>query len=279
MPELPEVETSRRGIEPHLYQQTIAKVVIRHYQLRWPIDMNLPRLLANQQIQAITRRAKYILVTTTAGTLLIHLGMSGSLRVLPQDTPLLKHDHVDIILTTGKCLRFNDPRRFGCLLWTETDPSLHPLLNQLGPEPLSEAFDGKDLFIKSRNKKTAIKSFIMDSHIVVGVGNIYANEALFLAGIHPQRPANTLTLAQCEQLAVAIKHVLSSAIEQGGTTLRNFVSSEGKPGYFKQQLLVYGRGGLSCKNCKTLLSEIRLGQRTTVFCLNCQRYNGERVLN
>ncbi|MDF2868326.1 MAG: formamidopyrimidine-DNA glycosylase [Gammaproteobacteria bacterium] len=270
MPELPEVETSCRGIATHLYQQTIVDVIIRHYQLRWPISQELPQKLAHQRIQAISRRAKYILIQTTTGTLLMHLGMSGSLRILPQDTPLLKHDHLDLILANGQCLRFNDPRRFGAILWVEKDPYQHPLLVNLGPEPLTEDFAGHYLYTKTRHKNVSIKTLIMDSRMVVGVGNIYANEALFMAGIHPKQIAHKLSQLHCDKLVSAIKQVLLSAIEQGGTTLRNFVSSEGKPGYFKQQLYVYGRGGEACKNCLTALVEIRLGQRATVFCPNCQ---------
>lgn len=270
MPELPEVETSCRGIAAHLHQQTIAEVIIRHYQLRWPISQELPKKLAHQCIQAISRRAKYILIQVPAGTLLIHLGMSGSVRILPQNTPLLKHDHVDLVLANGQCLRFNDPRRFGAMLWVESDPYQHPLLINLGPEPLTEAFTGYYLYTKTRHKNVPIKTLIMDSHIVVGVGNIYANEALFMAGIHPKQAAYQLSQLHCDKLTNAIKQVLASAIKQGGTTLRNFVSSEGKPGYFKQQLYVYGRGGEACKHCLTALVEIRLGQRSTVFCPSCQ---------
>jgi len=270
MPELPEVETSCRGIAAHLDQQTVQKIIIRQPQLRWPISQNLTQALANQQIRTITRRGKYILISTSAGTLLIHLGMSGSLRILAQNTPLLKHDHVDIILTNGQCLRFNDPRRFGAILWIEADPHQHFLLKNLGPEPLTEAFNADYLYQITRNKKLAIKNLIMNSQRVVGVGNIYANEALFLAGIHPNQKASDLSLTQCHALVTRIKQVLDFAILQGGTTLRNFVSTEGKPGYFKQQLYVYGRGGQPCKQCATLLIEMRLGQRTTVFCPSCQ---------
>lgn len=271
MPELPEVETSCRGIAPHLYHQTIAKIIIRQPQLRWPISPGLLEDLPGQVIQHIYRRAKYILLQTTAGTLLFHLGMSGSLRILGKDAPVLKHDHVDIILANNQCLRFNDPRRFGALLWTTQSPELHPLLANLGPEPLTPAFNPTYLYQKACNRTMPIKSFIMDSRIVVGVGNIYANEALFLAGIHPMQSAKQLSQAQYEKLVATIKQVLKAAIAQGGTTLRNFVSSEGKPGYFKQQLYVYGRGGQTCKTCATELTEIRLGQRTTVFCSTCQQ--------
>lgn len=270
MPELPEVETSCRGISPHLLGQTVAEVIIRQPKLRWPVSAELAEQLTGQVILTINRRAKYILAQTSTGALVIHLGMSGSLRILPKDTPLLKHDHIDIVLTNGQCLRFNDPRRFGAFIWTQEDPYQHVLLAQLGPEPLTAAFSGAYLFQKSRTKSMPVKTFIMNSKVVVGVGNIYANEALFLAGIHPEQPANKLAEQQCHKLVTAIKQVLTFAIELGGTTLRNFVSSEGKPGYFKQQLYVYGRGGQACKNCATLLTETRLGQRATVFCPCCQ---------
>jgi formamidopyrimidine-DNA glycosylase len=270
MPELPEVETSCRGIAPHLLQQTIVDLIVRQARLRWPIAPDLPQLLIGQQIINVSRRAKYILLETTRGTLLLHLGMSGSLRILPHATTVLKHDHVDLMLSNGLCLRLNDPRRFGAMLWTEQHPDLHPLLASLGPEPLSYQFDPQYLYSKARRKNTPTKLFIMDSKIVVGVGNIYANEALFLAGISPQLPASQLTEEQCQTLVTTIQQVLRQAIELGGTTLRNFVSSDGRPGYFKQRLFVYGRGGQACKQCSGILEEMRLGQRSTVFCPSCQ---------
>jgi formamidopyrimidine-DNA glycosylase len=272
MPELPEVETTRRGIEPHLKAQTIAAVKIRQAKLRWPIPAALVKKLPQQTIHTITRRGKYLLIQTAIGTLIIHLGMSGSLRILTDNkTPPTKHDHFDIVLSNQACLRFNDPRRFGCILWTEADPLLHKLLKNLGPEPLTPKFNADYLYQYSRQRKVSIKLFIMNAAIVVGVGNIYANEALFLAGIAPERIAATLTVKQCELLITKIKFILAKAIKQGGTTLKNFSNSDGKPGYFKQHLNVYGRGGLPCIKCKTTLQEIRLGQRSTVFCSKCQK--------
>lgn len=271
MPELPEVETTRRGIEPHLLNQTITQVIIRKHQLRWKIPSTLPQHLENKIILKIERRGKYLLLTTTTGTVIIHLGMSGSLRILPKDITATKHDHIDLLLANNFCLRFNDPRRFGCYLWTNEDPLQHSLLKNLGPEPLTAEFNSKYLYQQSRKRKTAIKLFIMDSKIVVGVGNIYANEALFQAGINPKCAAGKITLEQYNKLVKAIKNILQAAIKQGGTTLRNFISSDGKPGYFKQKLKVYGRGGLSCYNCEATLKEVRLGQRSTVFCGKCQK--------
>tara|TARA_R110000868_G_scaffold380784_1_gene646905 strand:- start:80305 stop:81117 length:813 start_codon:yes stop_codon:yes gene_type:complete len=270
MPELPEVETSTRGIRPHMRGQTVTDVIVRQRQLRWPIPSNLKRHLVQQTIRDVTRRGKYILLTTDNGTAILHLGMSGSLRILPATTAPLKHDHVDIVLQSGKCLRFNDPRRFGCLLWSK-QPGQHKLLSQLGPEPLSDEFTTDYLFQQSRKKKQAVKTFIMDSHVVVGVGNIYANEALFMAGIRPRVAAGGLSKPRYEKLVTAIKFVLQRSIDVGGTTLKDFLDSDGKPGYFQQMLNVYGRGDLPCRKCDTKLKEIRLGQRSTVYCPQCQR--------
>ncbi len=270
MPELPEVETTCRGVAPHVEGRTVQRVEIRESRLRWPIPSQLPGWLAGQRIERVERRAKYLLFHTVSGSLLVHLGMSGSLRVLATPAPPPKtHDHVDIVFDGG-LLRYNDPRRFGCMLWVDPGES-HPLLDDLGPEPLSPDFDGELLYQRSRGRRGPVKNFIMDGHIVVGVGNIYANEALFLAGIRPDRSAGRISQARYERLADCIKQVLTSAIEQGGTTLRDFVGSDGKPGYFVQQLNVYGRGGQPCKNCDTTLKEQRLGQRTTVYCVTCQR--------
>jgi formamidopyrimidine-DNA glycosylase len=254
MPELPEVETTRRGVEPHSRGHVVEQVVVRDPRLRWPVPAQLPELLRGQVIQAVQRRAKYLLFRTDRGTLLVHLGMSGSLRVVAAKDPPGRHDHIDIIFRDGPCLRFNDPRRFGCCLWLE-EGERHPLLEHLGPEPLSGP----------------VKSFIMDAKVVVGVGNIYANEALFLAGIRPDRAAGRVSRARYDQLATTIKRVLTTAIEQGGTTLRNFVGGDGKPGYFSQQLYVYGRAGQSCKRCGKVLREQRLSQRSSVYCVTCQR--------
>lgn len=270
MPELPEVETSCRGIAPHVKNTKIASVVIRQAQLRWSVPPALSTNATNAKIQDIARRGKYILITTNQGTIIIHLGMSGNLRILPADTPILKHDHVDIVLNTGKCLRFNDPRRFGCILWTTDDPLQHKLLTKLGVEPLTDCFTADYLFKQSRNKKIAIKQLIMNSHVVVGVGNIYACEALFAAGILPTTAAGKISKARYIKLVSAIKDILARAIDIGGTTLRDFLNSEGKPGYFKQQLNVYGRAGLACKRCQGELREIKLNNRSTVYCSHCQ---------
>ena len=270
MPELPEVETTRRGVEPHCRGRVVSDIVVRESRLRWPVPEQLPSLLTAQTINAVKRRAKYLLFETTAGTLLVHLGMSGSLRVVePQSSPG-RHDHIDLLLEGGACLRYNDPRRFGSLLWVAPHER-SPLLDHLGPEPLSDDFHGELLYRRSRGRKGPIKNFIMDGKVVVGVGNIYANEALYLAGIRPQRAAGRVSLARYERLAADIKQVLTSAIEQGGTTLRDFVGGDGKPGYFAQQLHVYGRSGRPCKGCGGLLREVRLGQRSSVYCVTCQR--------
>ncbi len=271
MPELPEVETTRRGIEPHLRGQRIERVVVRQPQLRWPIPDELGALLAGQQIERVERRGKYLLVPFAHGTLLMHLGMSGSFRILEREAAVGKHDHVDIELSSGRLLRYTDPRRFGAMLWCEGEASVHPLLADLGPEPLTDAFDGDYLFARSRGRSAPVKAFVMDSHIVVGVGNIYANEALFSAGIRPDRAAGKVSRARYAALVDEIKRVLARSITQGGTTLRDFVGGDGNPGYFRQQLNVYGRGGEACAICGTTLREIRLAQRSTVFCGACQK--------
>lgn len=270
MPELPEVETVKRSISPHVKSQIIKKVIIRQHQLRWPIPTHLSKILIKQTIYNVQRRSKYLLFQLDKGTLINHLGMSGRLYLVDQKLKPQKHDHVDIHLSNGLCLRYSDPRRFGALLWTAEDPNLHPLLADLGPEPLAKNFSGGLLFKLANNRKTPIKSFIMDSHVVVGVGNIYANEALFLAKIHPQRPANTLSESEYRTLAKMIKIVLKKAIAQGGTTLKDFVNGDGKPGYFSQYLHVYGRKNLPCFHCQSTLLEIRLNQRSTIYCANCQ---------
>ncbi len=270
MPELPEVETCKRGIEPHILNTRIKHIIVRHTQLRWPIPNNLAECLVGQRITEIQRRAKYLLLITSTGVLLIHLGMSGSLRIIPPETDPQKHDHVDIVFSAKCCLRYNDPRRFGAMLWIEQPWQQHKLLKHLGVEPLERAFSAQYLLQQSRHKKLPLKTFIMNQKIVVGVGNIYANEALFLANLHPQLPAQNLTLSQCQTLTNIIKKVLRQAIQRGGTTLRDFVNTEGKPGYFQQSLQVYGRGGQACRHCNSLLEEIRLGQRSTVFCPGCQ---------
>lgn len=271
MPELPEVETTVRGIAPHIEDQIINKVVVRQPQLRWPVPENLNQILTNRIVLSVSRRAKYLLIRTDNGTLIVHLGMSGSLRILSVDKLAEKHDHIDIEFENNTLLRYNDPRRFGAMLWTTQSPAQHELIRDLGPEPLLSDFDGNHLYKLARNRKTPVKSFIMDSHVVVGVGNIYANEALFMAGIHPSRHAGRISLNRYQRLADCIKSVLQDAIQQGGTTLRNFVNESGNPGYFKQQLRVYGRTGLPCRHCLLPLREIRINNRSTVFCIECQK--------
>jgi len=270
VPELPEVETARRGIEPHLLKHKVSAVVVRDMRLRWPVPRALIKELTGQRIAAVTRRGKYLLLHTPAGTALLHLGMSGSLRLLPADTPAEKHDHLDIVLDSGRALRLRDPRRFGTLLWTTGDPTHHKLLRTLGPEPLGEDFDGDYLFAKARGRKVAIKNFIMNSHILVGVGNIYASEALFLARIHPQRAAGRVSRERYLALAKSIQKVLNAAIKAGGTTLRDFSRADGEPGYFRQHLRVYGRKGKPCKHCGTAIATRLTGQRSTYYCPYCQ---------
>ncbi len=269
MPELPEVETSRRGISPHLLGQTITAAIVRQHQLRWPIP-DLCSILPGQTIRQISRRAKYLLLQLDSGTLIIHLGMSGSLRVLPADTTPGKHDHFDLCIGR-QCLRLHDPRRFGAVLWTGHAVQEHPLIRHLGPEPLSNAFHGDYLYQQARMRKIAIKNLIMDGKVVVGVGNIYATESLFLAGIHPQRACNRIARTRIDTLVGHIKVILTRAIRQGGTTLRDFQHEDGKPGYFAQELLVYGREGLPCPQCGQALLNKRIGQRSSVYCRYCQK--------
>jgi len=269
MPELPEVETSRRGIAPWVEQQEVRDVIVRDRRLRWPVPEDIDNCLPGQQIRSVERRAKYLLFNTEAGTAIMHLGMSGSVRIIDREEPAGKHDHIDICFGSGKALRFRDPRRFGSLLWAE-NPSEHNLLKGLGPEPLSDAFDGAYLRHRSRGRKVAIKSFIMNASIVVGVGNIYASEALHGAGIHPRRAAGRVAEKRMNRLADCVKSVLERAIKAGGTTLRDFHGSDGEPGYFRQKLDVYGRGDLPCRTCETPIRSIVLGQRSTYYCLKCQ---------
>ncbi|MFT5691329.1 MAG: formamidopyrimidine-DNA glycosylase [Oceanicoccus sp.] len=271
MPELPEVETTLRGIEPFLTHRKISRVTVRNPRLRWPIPEDLSSLIEGRTIQGVGRRAKYLLIHLTNGTVIVHLGMSGNLRIVDEGSVVGKHDHVDIVLSDRKILRFNDTRRFGCMLWQSSSEAEHKLLASLGPEPLSAAFDASLLFKRSRGRTVSVKSFIMDGKIVVGVGNIYANEALFAAGIRPDKVAGDITKKRYQGLVDKIKKILAVAIEHGGTTLKDFVGGDGKPGYFKQELKVYGRGGDLCYVCKQVLIEIRLGQRSTVYCKHCQR--------
>lgn len=274
MPELPEVETTRRGIEPHILNKKILAIEIRQPQLRWPIPDNLRHDLPGLKFTEVQRRGKYLLLECATGTVLIHLGMSGSLRIIDQrnvGASVGKHDHVDILFSGGRSLRYTDPRRFGSILWHAGDVHQHPLLASLGPEPLTEDFHAAYLHSLARGRKQAVKQFIMDSKIVVGVGNIYANEALFTAGIRPNRGAGNISLKRYQLLVKTIKSILAQAIAVGGTTLRDFTSSDGSPGYFRQSLQVYGRGGLPCAGCDTTLKEIRQGQRSSVYCPKCQR--------
>ncbi len=270
MPELPEVETSCRGIEPHIKNQRVTDVIIRQKKLRWPIPDRLKKELINQTIDTVERRAKYILLGTKAGTVIIHLGMSGSLRISNKKEAAEKHDHIDICFTNNKILRLRDPRRFGAVLWTKKDPYQHKLIKSLGPEPLNNIFDGQYLFDISRKRKIAIKALIMNSHIVVGVGNIYACESLFLAGINPKRQANRISLKRYQLLVDSIKSVLSKAIKQGGTTLRDFTQQDGKPGYFQQSLNVYGKATKPCPRCGQPVRQIKQQQRSTYYCSACQ---------
>ena len=271
MPELPEVETTRRGIAPLLQRTTPLKAVVRQPRLRWPVDESALQSWCGAPIATIDRRSKYLILGNARGHVLIHLGMSGSLRILPQDVPPQPHDHIDLILDNGQMLRYTDPRRFGAwLTWPRPDPLAHPLLARLGPEPLGDDFNGDYLHSQARKSRRAIKTLIMDGKVVVGVGNIYASEALFLAGIHPARPASTLAREETERLAQSIRAVLQAAIEQGGTTLQDFTRPDGRPGYFARQLNVYGRAGLPCPRCGTAIESLTLGQRSSFFCPRCQ---------
>jgi len=279
LPELPEVETTLRGIEPALSGRTINEVIVRNASLRWPVPDQVG-LARGRRVIRCWRRAKYLLieldsgepaVASAQGGLLIHLGMSGSLRICETGDAPRKHDHVDIVLDNGKCIRFNDPRRFGVFTWWEPPAQEHKLLRDLGPEPLSGAFSGNHLWQRSRGRKGAVKNFIMDGKIVVGVGNIYASEALFMAGIHPMRAAGRVSAARYEALAAVIRDVLKRAIAHGGTTLRDFSNSDGNPGYFAQELLVYEREGLPCFQCQAPVRRKVIGQRSSYYCPRCQR--------
>jgi len=271
MPELPEVETTCRGIAPFVVGNTITDVQVRQPQLRWRVPAGLKRKLMRHRVAQLERRAKYILFRFDNGCLILHLGMSGSIRVVTGSKPPEKHDHVDLKFDSGVTLRFRDPRRFGSLHWTKDDPMHHPLLVSLGPEPLADDFNADYLYQKSRGRKQAVKTFIMDSRIVVGIGNIYASETLFLSGILPKKAAGRLTKAQCERLIAAARKVLLKAITAGGTTLRDFTSGEGSPGYFSLELKVYDREGEPCTICGNPVKQSRIGQRSTYYCTKCQR--------
>ncbi len=269
MPELPEVEVSRMGISPHLVGVKVKTIDVRTPKLRWSIPYELKQL-EGQVIRSITRRAKYLLLEVETGTAIVHLGMSGSLRVLDAPIQPGKHDHVDLFLMNGKVLRYNDPRRFGAWLWSDKG-STHSVLNNLGPEPLSEDFNTGYMQERAKSKRVAIKQFIMDNKHVVGVGNIYANESLFMAHILPTRETHSLNEAEWSTLVDAIKTVLARAIEQGGTTLKDFAQADGKPGYFAQELLVYGKAGEACPECGGCINQLKLGQRSSYYCKKCQR--------
>jgi len=270
MPELPEVETVRRGLVPHLLGRRFVAAVVREARLRWPVPADLEARIRGRLILGLQRRGKYLLMQLDDAWLICHLGMSGNLRLVPADTPLRKHDHIDLLLDDGQVLRYRDPRRFGALLWTP-DPAGHPLIAGLGVEPLSDEFDGARLHALCRGRSSAIKQVIMDAHLLVGVGNIYANEALFQAGIDPRIPAGRLSRPRCAGLAAAIKDVLARAIAAGGSTLRDFVDGHGNPGWFQQTYRVYGRAGLPCATCGNPIRSQRLGARATCWCPRCQR--------
>ncbi len=271
MPELPEVETTVRGISPYVKDATITEVVVRQPSLRWPVSGKLAESITNRRVERIVRRAKYMLFSVGDGCMLIHLGMSGSLRLSPLDEPPGVHDHVEFAIDDRWRLRLRDPRRFGCVLWIDGDPYGHRLLCSLGLEPLSEQFNGEHLYRISRGRKAAVKNVLMDGRIVVGVGNIYASESLHRAGIHPARSAGRIGRRRYDMLASSVKSTLSEAIDAGGTTLRDFVSGASQPGYFAQHLKVYGCADRPCKQCGNAISKITIGQRATYYCKNCQR--------
>lgn len=270
MPELPEVETTRQGIAPHIENKHITNITINNGRLRWPVPADLPELLEGKPLLNVSRRAKYLLFEFEHGTVIAHLGMSGSMRIVSAGTVFKKHDHIDWQFDNGQCLRYHDPRRFGCMLWTPDAPEQHTLIKNLGPEPLHDTFDGKHLHQKSRTRSIAVKPFIMNSAVVVGVGNIYASEALYAAGIRPTRSAKCITLQQYCVLAEEIKRILEKSIAQGGTTLRDFVNSDGQPGYFAQKLSVYGRKGETCNACNSTIKHIVQAQRASYYCPTCQ---------
>lgn len=271
MPELPEVETTRRGLAPHMEGQRVDAVIVRNRALRWPIPRDLAGQVSGRTVRGVGRRGKYLLIDCGTGWIIVHLGMSGSLQLVPKSKPAGKHDHVDLVLASGSVVRLTDPRRFGAVLWEPDDPLQHPLLARLAPEPLGNEFDAAWLHASTRGRSAAIKTIVMDSHIVVGVGNIYASESLFRAGIHPGLAAGRISLLRCEKLVASIRETLVAAIEAGGSTLRDYVGAEGHPGYFQQNYFVYGRQGELCRVCATPIKSLRQGQRSTFFCSVCQR--------
>lgn len=271
MPELPEVETTRRGLSPHARKRRIVALHVYEPRLRWPVARELPEVLAGRRIERVGRRAKYLLLSLESGTLLLHLGMSGNLRAVPAATPRLKHDHFDLVLDSGLALRFNDPRRFGSLHYTTDPVGDHPLLVKLAPEPFDKSFTAEYLWSITRRRRVAIKQLLMNSHLVVGVGNIYASEALFRAGIRPQRHAKSLTRAEAARLVRAVRTVLRAAIRVGGTTLRDYVGADGNAGYFRQKLFVYERAAEACRVCRTKVRHLNQGQRSSYYCPTCQK--------
>lgn len=271
MPELPEVEVTRLGISPLIVGRAIENIIVRNKKLRWPVSSLLKKKLPGNRIHKLGRRGKYLFVYVDNGCLIIHLGMSGSLKIVDRRNPPGTHDHIDILFGPDGVLRFHDPRRFGAFIWTSKEPLRHKLLRHLGPEPLGDAFNGEWLHQISRKRTQAVKNFIMDSHNVVGIGNIYANESLFMAGIHPKRKAGAQSLKRCERLAQSIREILNRSIKQGGTSLRDFTDGHGRPGYFQQQLNVYAKAGQPCPKCKAPIRSCRLNQRSTYYCTNCQR--------
>lgn len=275
MPELPEVETSLRGIAPYLIGQRVTEVRVRQAKLRWPVTPEIPTVLPGKRLVELQRRGKYLLFSFTGdnnqGTLILHLGMSGSLRILDPSSAVQKHDHFELVFETGKALRLRDPRRFSAVLWTTKSPLEHPLLKNLGPEPLEPGFTGDLLQQQAGHRRVAVKNLVMDSRVVVGVGNIYANEALFRAGIHPKRRCDRISRDRYQNLAQCIVQVLQEAIAQGGTTLQDFQREDGRPGYFAQQLRVYGRTGEPCPDCGSPILQATIGQRSAFFCSHCQR--------
>lgn len=270
MPELPEVETTRRGVERAAAGQIIRELRLYDPRLRWPVDPAMASQIAGQQLLKVDRRAKYLLLRLERGTLILHLGMSGSLRIVPADSALRKHDQLDLVLASGTALRLNDPRRFGSLHYTTGDPARHRLLQHLAPEPFEAPFDAAYLHRVTRRRRVAIKQVLMNSRLVTGVGNIYASEALFRAHIHPRRQAGRLSTADCKRLVRAVRASLAAAIRAGGTTLRDYVGTDGNPGAFRQKLYVYERDGQRCRRCGTLIRKITQGQRSSYFCPLCQ---------
>jgi len=271
MPELPEVETTKRGIAPHVVNKTITRVEVRNKNLRWPVTAAFSKNIAGHKVQDVSRRAKYLLFKLQSGYFMLHLGMSGSLRLASSSEPLLKHDHLVFHLSSNLTLRLNDPRRFGSALWLGHNPEDHSLLSSLGPEPFDSSCTAQRLFKLSRKRKVAVKNFVMDNKVIVGVGNIYASEALFASGIRPRRAAGRVTQAQYSELLENIQTILQASITMGGTTLRDFVGGDGKPGYFQQTLSVYGREGLPCTTCNSTIKQITIVQRSSFYCPQCQQ--------